>query len=81
MGRRKIPTIIRAKMKAEILEIIKYIQHEKKKRNRFPSHAMKMEILAVLRQRAEAALVELSTEGEIKQISTLNDQAYEINKE
>ena len=67
-------------MKSEIIEIIKYIQTEKKKRNRVPSHAMKMEILKVLRQRTDKTLLELSTTGEIRQISTLNDTAYEISE-
>lgn len=65
-------------MKNEIKEIIGYIQNEKRKRKISPNHALRIEILSVMRQRLDTALEELTKEGKIKEIETLNDKAYEI---
>jgi hypothetical protein len=69
---------VKRAMKSETLSIIKYINDEKSKRKVHPQHALRIQILSVMRQRLDTALEELTKEGKIKEIETLNDKAYEI---
>jgi len=63
-------------MKDEILDIIRYIKSEKKKRGIVPNHAPSIQILAVLRQRLDISLDEMVSDGMLEKCNTANDIAY-----
>jgi len=63
-------------MKTEVLNAIKDITEVKTNQKKYPSYALKMEILRVLRQRVEEELINLEKEGQITKIETFNDMAY-----
>lgn len=64
-------------MKDEILKIIQEIQQKKQMDCKYPSCALKMEVLQLMRERFEKALTELTEEGKLLTGNTINQSYYQ----
>lgn len=61
-----------------ILNAIKFIESRKKDKNKYPTYALRQELMYVVQKGMNKALDELEAEGKIKIGDALNDKYYEI---